>query len=64
MMEDKLRSYLYCLKSLESYKFDNNKIRKDVKILVNNYSGEKVHDLGITSITGKNANQIYSALVP
>lgn len=56
MVEDRLRSYLYylgCLKSLESYKFDNNNIRKDVKILVNNYSGEKVHDLGITSITGK-----------
>lgn len=56
MMEDRLRSYLYylgCLKSRSSYKFDNNKIRKDIKSLVDQYSGESVRDLGITSITGK-----------
>ena len=56
MLEDRLRSYLYylgCLKSRNSFKFDNNTIRNDIKYLVNNYSGENVNNLGITSITGK-----------
>lgn len=56
MMEDRLRSYLYyigCLISSRSYKFDNDSIRNDIKMLVNNYSGDKVTNLGISSITGK-----------
>lgn len=56
MLEDRLRSYLYylgCLKSRNSYKFDNETIRNNIRYLVDNYSGEKVSNLGITSITGK-----------
>lgn len=56
MLEDRLRSYLYylgCLISTNSYKFDNKTIRDDIKSLVDKYSGEKVNNLGITSITGK-----------
>lgn len=56
MLEDRLRSYLFylgCLRTRSSYKFDNDKIRKDIKSIVDHFSDDKVNNLGITSITGK-----------
>lgn len=56
MMEDSLRSYLYylgCLRTRNSYKFDSNKIKNDIKWIIDTYSGDKNPNLGITSITGK-----------
>ena len=56
MMEDRLRSWLYylgCLKSKESYKFDCDRCKKEIKPLFENNNSEKIRFPNISNISGK-----------
>ena len=57
MMEDRLRSYLYylgCLRSKESYKFDNSNVQSIIETLAQKHLPKKERDsLDIKNISGK-----------
>ena len=57
MMEDRLRSYLYylgCLRSKESYKFDNSNVESIIETLAQKHLPKKKRDsLDIKNISGK-----------
>ena len=57
MMEDRLRSYLYylgCLRSKESYKFDNSNVESIIETLAQKHLPKKERDsLDIKNISGK-----------
>jgi len=55
-LEDRLRSYLFyigALKATTSIKFDNEVIKKEIKSIVDTFSGDDKPNLGITNISGK-----------
>lgn len=56
LLEDRFRSFLFyigALRNRESYRFNVQKARENIKPIVNQYSDQKSPNLGISSLNGK-----------